>query len=66
MLLRDCIYMCREVGTANSIFTGLGHIYECKIQLYTLRLDQIYTKSMAQIWYRLLQYNTSLANYIHE
>ena len=49
MLLRDCIYMCREVGTANSIFTGLGHIYECKIQLYTLRLDQIYTKSMAQI-----------------
>lgn len=38
MLLRDCIYMCREVGTANQIF--IGYVYEYVIQLYSLHLEQ--------------------------
>lgn len=49
MLLCECIYMYREVGTANVFILWTRYVYEFVIQFYTLRLDQIYSTSKAQI-----------------
>lgn len=58
MLLRDCIYMCREVGTANSIFTGLG----ISMSVRSSFTPCVWTKYTLKAWHK---YDTGFYNIIH-